>query len=102
VNAELLGRLRTLPDVEERPSQFHGEPAFWIDGREFVHFHGDQWIELRLTGKLINRLDDERAMRRARTSDWVTVETRHIDLVVDLARQALEANRRGGRQTRTP
>jgi Family of unknown function (DUF5519) len=91
-----------LPDVEERPSQFHGEPAFWIDGREFVHFHGDQWIELRLTGKLINRLDDDRAMRRARTSDWVMVETRHIDLVVDLARQALEANRRGRRQTRTP
>jgi Family of unknown function (DUF5519) len=94
VNAELFGRLRSLPEVEERPSQFNGEPAFWIDGREFVHFHGDQWIEVRLTGKLINRLDEERAMRRSRTSDWVMVETRHTDLIVDLARQALEANRR--------
>lgn len=94
MNAELLGRLRSLPEVDERPSQFNGEPAFWIDGREFVHFHGDQWIEVRLTGKLINRLDEERAMRRSRTSDWVMVDTRHTDLIVDLARQALEANRR--------
>ena len=94
MTTELLERLRALPDVEERPSQFHGEPAFWIDGREFVHFHGDQWIELRLTGPLISRLEDERAMRRTRTSDWVMVETRHADLIVDLARQALAANRR--------
>ena len=94
MNAELLGRLRSLPEVDERPSQFNGEPAFWIDGREFVHFHGDQWIEVRLTGRLINRLDEERAMRRSRTSDWVMVDTRHTDLIVDLARQALEANRR--------
>jgi hypothetical protein len=94
VNAELLGRLRSLPEIEERPSQFNGEPAFWIDRREFVHFHGDQWIEVRLTGRLINRLDEERAMRRSRTSDWVMVDTRHTDLIVDLARQALEANRR--------
>ena len=94
MNAELLGRLRALPDVEERPSQFNEEPAFWIDGREFVHFHGDQWIELRLTGRLISRLDDERALRRTRTSDWVMVETRHTDLIVDLARQALQVNRR--------
>jgi Family of unknown function (DUF5519) len=94
MNAELLVRLRSLPEVEGRPSQFNGEPAFWIDGREFVHFHGDQWIEVRLTGKLINRLEEERAMRRSRTSDWVIVDTRHTDLIVDLARQALEANRR--------
>ena len=94
MNAELLEQLRELPDVEERPSQFHGEPAFWIDGREFVHFHGDGWIEVRLTGKVIGRLDDERAMRRTRTSDWVMVETQHTDLIVDLARQALAANRR--------
>jgi hypothetical protein len=94
VNEALLARLAELPDVERRPSQFHGEPAFWIDGREFVHTHGDQWIEVRLTGKLISRLDDERAMRRSRTSDWVMVDVQHADLIVELARQALEANRR--------
>jgi hypothetical protein len=89
-----MARLAELPGVELRPSQFHGEPALWIEGREFVHTHGDRWIEVRLTGKLINRLDDERAMRRSRTSDWVMVEAQHADLIVELARQALEANRR--------
>ena len=89
-----MTRLSELPDVEQRPSQFHGEPALWIDGREFVHTHGERWIEIRLTGKLISQLDDERAMRRSRTSDWVMVETRHPDLIVELARQALDANRR--------
>jgi hypothetical protein len=94
VSEELLARLRRLPDVEERPSQFNREPALWIDGREFFHFHGTDLCEVRLTGKLINRLDDERAMRRARTSDWVMVDVSHVDLVVDLARRALDANRR--------
>jgi hypothetical protein len=94
MNDALLARLAQLPEVEQRPSQFHGEPAFWIDGREFVHTHGDQWIEIRLTGKLISRLEDERALRRSRTSDWVMVDSQHADLILDLARQALEANRR--------
>jgi hypothetical protein len=93
VSAQLLARLAELPGVEQRPSQFHGEPAFWIDGREFVHTHGDDWIEIRLTGKLINRLDDGRALRRSRTSEWVMVDVRHEELILDLARQALEANR---------
>jgi hypothetical protein len=93
-SAKLLEQLAELPGVERRPSQFHGEPAFWIDGREFVHTHGDRWMEIRLTSKLINRLDDERAMRRSRTSDWVIVDVEHADLIVELARQALDANRR--------
>ena len=91
---ELFARLAELPDVEQRPSQFHGEPALWIDGREFVHTHGERWIEIRLTGRLFNQLDDERAMRRSRPSDWVMVDANHADLIVGLARQALEANRR--------
>jgi hypothetical protein len=94
VNEELLARLAELPGVEQRPSQFHGEPAFWIDGREFIHTHGADWIEIRLTAKLINRLDDARALRRSRTSDWVMVEAHHANLIVEIARQALEANRR--------
>lgn len=93
MNQELLTRLAELPGVEQRPSQFNGEPAFWIDGREFIHTHGDGWIEVRLTAKLINRLDDERAMRRTRTSDWVMIQTDHANLILKLARQALEANR---------
>lgn len=93
MNDDLLDRLAELPGVENRPSQFHGEPAFWIDGREFVHTHGDDWIEIRLTGKLISRLDDERALRRSRNSSWVMVDPRHADLILELARRALDANR---------
>ena len=89
---ELLARLAELPDVEQRPSQFHGEPAFWINGREFAHTNGDEWIEIRLTGKLINRLEDERVLRRSRTSDWVMVDPRHEDLILELARRSLQAN----------
>jgi hypothetical protein len=92
MNETLLSELRSLPGVEEAPSQWTGEPALWIDGREIVHAHGE-WIEIRLTGKLINELDDERALRRARTSDWVMVDSAERGLILDLARRAVEANR---------
>ena len=93
MNERLLAELSAIDGVEVAPSQSTGEPALWVDNREIVHAHGD-WIEIRLTGKLFNQLDDERAMRRSRTSDWVMVDANHADLIVDLARQALEANRR--------
>ena len=92
MNDDLLAEMRRLPDVEVAPSQWTGEPALWVDGREIVHEHGD-WIEIRLTSKLINRLDDERARRRARTSDWVMIDASERRLILDLARRAVEANR---------
>jgi hypothetical protein len=93
VSSELWRRLAELPGVEERPSQFHGEPALWVDGREFLHRHGTDLVEIRLTGKGITALDDDRPMRRSRTSDWVMVDVHHVDLILDLARRAIEANR---------
>jgi hypothetical protein len=93
MNDELLAELRRLPDVEVAPSQWTGEPALWVDGREIVHAHGEL-VEIRLTGKLINAMDDERAMRRARTSDWVLVANGERELILDLASRAVEANRR--------
>ncbi len=83
-----------LPDAEERPSQFHGERSLWIDGREFLHLHGPDTVEIRLTRRLIRDLDEPRAPARARTSDWVIVPAEHRDLVLDLARRAAGANRR--------
>jgi hypothetical protein len=85
---------RRLPDATEAPSQFHGEAALWIDGREFLHAHGPEVVEIRLTRRLIRELDEPRAPARARTSDWVIVRTAHRGLVRDLAARALEANRR--------
>jgi hypothetical protein len=89
----MIEELAALPGVEVAPSQWTGEPALWVDGREIVHMHGEH-VEIRLTGKLINALDDERAMRRARTSDWVLVDAAEHELIRELARRAVEANRR--------
>ena len=93
MNNDLLAELRRLPDVDVAPSQWTGEPALWVDGREVAHAHAG-FVEIRLTGKLINALDDERAMRRARTSDWVLVASSERELILDLAEQAVKANRR--------
>jgi hypothetical protein len=92
MNEQLLAALRDLPDVEVAPSQWTGEPAIWVDGREIVHAHRE-WIEVRLTGKLIDRVEDDRVLRRARTSDWVMVNRKERELILDLARRAVEANR---------
>ncbi|HYZ19202.1 MAG TPA: luciferase family protein [Gaiellaceae bacterium] len=92
MNAALLEELSGLDGVEIAPSQWTGMPALWVDGREIVHAH-DDWIEIRLTRKLITKLDDDRAAQRARTSDWVLVDAGERELIVELARRAVEANR---------
>jgi hypothetical protein len=92
VNEHLLSELRALPGVEVAPSQWTGEAAIWVDGREVVHAH-KEWIEVRLTGRLINQVDDDRVLRRARTSDWVMVDRNERELILELAGQAVEANR---------
>jgi len=91
MNASLLDELRELPGAEVAPSQWTKEPAIWVDGREIVHAH-EPWVEIRLTSKLINQLDDDRALRRARTSDWVMVDESEHELILELAGQAASAN----------
>jgi hypothetical protein len=93
VNEQLLKELGGLPGVEVAPSQWTGEPAIWSAGREIAHAH-ERWIEVRLTGKLINKIEDDRVLRRSRTSDWVMVDSSEPELILDLARQAVVANRR--------
>jgi hypothetical protein len=94
VNEAIFEDLRKLPGVEVAPSQWTREPAIWVAGREIVHAH-DRWIEIRLTSKLITRLDDDRVLRRARTSDWVMVDESERDLILDLAAEAAAANQAG-------
>jgi Family of unknown function (DUF5519) len=93
MNEALLHELRRLPGTEVAPSQWTGAPALWVDGREIVHAH-EPWIEIRLTSKLIDRVDDDRVLRRARTSDWVMVDEGERDLILELATQAAAANQR--------
>ena len=91
MNGALLDELSRLPGAEVARSQWTDKPAIWIDGREIVHAH-EPWIEIRLTSKVINRLDDDRVLRRARSSDWVMVDDAERDLILDLASQAASAN----------
>ena len=90
----VVERLRGMPGLDEAPSRWGADPAFWAHGREIVHFH-DDGVEIRLTRKLIRRLEDERPVERTRTSDWVWVADEHEDLIVALAKDAIEANTRG-------
>jgi hypothetical protein len=87
---KLVDRLRGL-GFEERPSRWGADPAFWWQGREIVHTHGEV-VEIRLTRKGIRDLDDERAMLRARNSDWVMVAMEHDELIHALAARARELN----------
>jgi Luciferase len=86
----LAARLGSL-GFDQAPSRWGADPAFWWRGREVVHTHGDL-VEIRLTRKGIRELDDDRAMLRARTSDWVMVGIEHEDLIVELAERARALN----------
>jgi hypothetical protein len=92
MSERLLERLRRLPGLEEAPSQWTGGPAFWTQGREIVHFHRGE-AEVRVTRRRMDVLEDERVVRRTRTSDWVIVSADEEELIMELAQAALEANR---------
>jgi hypothetical protein len=47
----------------------------------------------RLTRELIDRLEDDRILRRARTPDWVMVDEGERDLILDRATGAAAAKR---------
>jgi hypothetical protein len=91
MNRALLDELSRLPGAEVARSQWTDEPAIWVDGREIVHAHGRR-IEIRLTSKLINQLEDDRVLRRACTSDWVMVDEGEHELILELAGHAASAN----------
>ncbi len=95
--------LRRLPGVEEGRSQFGDFPALWVDGREFLHLHGDGAVDVRLTRGEIRRRRDDLAedarvyFRRSSSADWVHVlgrDDEDASFVVGLARAAAGANRR--------
>jgi hypothetical protein len=91
-----IERLRdAFPELEAAPSQFHGEPALWLGGREIVHAHGADELEIRLTRKRIARLVDERVWQRSPQSDWLAVPAAEVELAVALVRDAIAANRVG-------
>jgi hypothetical protein len=83
-----------FPELEARPSQFHGEPALWLDGREIVHAHGADEIEIRLTRREAARRDHLGFWQRTPSSDWIGLPAAEEALGVELVRIAIGANRR--------
>ena len=89
----MIARLRReFPELEERPSQFTGGPALWLDRREIVHTHGDE-LEVRITRREASRRDHEGFWQRTRGSDWVGLDAANEELALELVRVAIDANR---------
>jgi predicted DNA-binding protein (MmcQ/YjbR family) len=95
----VVRKVRRIPGVVERESRFAPKPAWWIDGREFMHADGAV-LDIRLTKPEIRahrellRTDDRIELR---ASDWLTFEVRAASDVgdaVDLIQMAVDANRR--------
>lgn len=97
----LRNGLRKLDGVMESPGTFNDEDAFWVNGKEIAHFHGEHAIELRLTRKEIGARrtalrEDPRIELRAGASDWITAlfaSMRDVAQVLDLAEVAAQAHR---------
>lgn len=87
--------------VESPGTYYSDEDAFWVNGKEVAHFHGDDAIELRLTKKEIStnrpRLKaDDRVELRKSSSDWLIVRfaaPRDVPFIVELAEIATAAHR---------
>ncbi len=101
LRARLERELERLRPLEGRRSRWSEAWSYQLRGREVLHFHGDQEIDLRLTHAVI-RTEHERLANDARTGlgrrerDWVTVRftaTADIPFVLELVRLAIRANR---------
>ena len=101
LDAALLGR----SGVQKRRSRFSEANAYWVDGHEFLHFHDDGAVDVRLTRACIRAHrgvleTDPAVVRRSPSSDWVeyVVSKGTPEIAVRLATLAWEANR----DTRSP
>lgn len=102
LTARIRRELRKIEGMIESPGTYYtDEDAFWVNGKEVAHFHGDDAIELRLTKKKISaqrtRLKtDERVELPKSSSDWLIVRfgsPRDVALVIELAEIAAAAHR---------
>lgn len=96
--------------VESPGTYYTDEDAFWVNGKEVAHFHGEDGFELRLTKKEISanrpRLKaDDRVELRKSSSDWLIVRfvaPRDVPFIVELAEIAAAAHRAPSGTTTMP
>lgn len=97
--AEKLSReLAVIPGLFLQKSKFADNPAYFVDGKELLHFHGDSGVDLRLGKKEIRarregfKKDPRVTLRKSSSADWVEVEMsskKDVEFVMELVRVAL-------------
>ena len=98
----LKSKILSLAGVERRESRWGKDPAYFVDGREFVHFHGRRELDIRLTKRLQgigrSRLQqDSRIGFRKGRSEWITFTVGaegDLEFALSLIKLAWEGNRK--------
>jgi Luciferase len=108
----LEARLQALPDVQRSASAFGDEDAYWVNGKEVLHFDAPDVVDVRLTRAEIRirrqelREDSRVQLRRSSSADWIEVRfatAADVDFVVQLAEVSAAAHRaRDGSTARPP
>lgn len=96
----LASRILSLPNVKSRKSKWQDRQAFFINGREFAHFHSYKQIDIRLTKayqKTYRYLleGDMRIKLRNQNSHWLIFEFETEDDILSafqIIQLAYEAN----------
>ncbi len=92
--------ISSLPGVERKESRWGLETAYFVEGKEFAHFHAENEIDVRLTKTLQKKLrrrlsTDPRVKFRPRPSEWVVIilsARKDADFAFELIQLAREAN----------
>ncbi|HZS44622.1 MAG TPA: luciferase family protein [Blastocatellia bacterium] len=91
LKAKLLEELRKIEGVEDRPSPVAGGSELVYFGKSFAHFHNENELDLRLTKKIIKRLnmshppDSNHHPNRSPNSAWIEVRFKNQDDIQELS-----------------
>ena len=93
--------LLSIDGVLESDSIFSDDMAYWVNGKEIAHFHGQDSLELRLTRPVIRELRDQlkaepHVKLRNASSDWLIMSfasAADVRFIASLAKRAAEAHR---------
>jgi len=98
----LNSKILTLAGVKRRESRWGKDPAYFVDGKEFVHFHSKRELDIRHTRRVIrigrSKLhQDSRIGLRKGSSEWITFTLatgEDLEFALYLITLAWEGNRK--------
>ena len=56
--------------VKENPNRF-GTPSFFVNDKEFAHFHNDSQMDIRIAKNLQNKLKDKKILPNPYSKSWI-------------------------------